>query len=136
MADFLTSHKRRLIIEGGYSDIKDDNGNWTGGIKGKGVLIGSNLGIAAATLKAYLGRTPTVEEMKGLTQKTAHDIYIKNYWLPIRGDDIEFQESANQVYDNVVNFGVSAGIKIQQRALGLKETGKMNQETLNKINNK
>lgn len=134
MADFELAHKLTAGFEGGYSDHPNDNGNWTGGAMGVGKLIGTNLGIAAPVLKAYLKRMPTVQDMKSLKIETAKKIYKINYWDQIRGDEWNNQDNANIVYDMAVNSGVSRSIKLWQIAMGLKPTGKMNKETLDKTN--
>jgi lysozyme family protein len=135
MADFKIAHKITSYFEGGYQCMPDDNGNWTGGKKGVGNLIGTKYGIAAPVLKAWLKIEPTKAHMKALSHETAEAIYRRNYWKPIKGDEIENQETANQIYDMAVNAGVGAAIRLCQRALGMKETGFMSQETINKLNN-
>ena len=62
MADFNKAHKYIIQEEGGYQDMPNDTGNYT-----DGVLIGTNYGISADTLKSFLGRTPTKDEMKNLS---------------------------------------------------------------------
>jgi lysozyme family protein len=136
MASFKIAHNRRLGIEGKYSGDPLDNGNWTGGKKGVGVLVGSNLGVSAPVLAKHLGRAITVDDMKNLSHETAEAIYRKNYWNPIRGDEIEFQDVANSIYDSAVNMGVSAAIKLTQRSLGIPESVKMTDEIINLLNNK
>ena len=79
MAKFIKAHEFVERAEGGYTDNPNDNGNWTGGKKGSGDLIGTNFGISAPVLKAYLGRTPSVADMKNLKKSTAEKIYKKNY---------------------------------------------------------
>ncbi len=114
----------------------DDNGNWTGGKKGMGQLIGSKFGVAAPTLSGYLKRVATVFDMANLTLETAKDIARKGYWNPIRGDEILDQEEANRIYDTSYNKYYVTAIKITQEALGVPITGKMDNLTLNKLNNK
>ena len=136
MADFKTAFAKTIINEGGYSDVPEDNGNWTSGVKGVGVLIGTKYGISAPVLQQFLGHTPTVGEMKFLSIQTAQEIYRKNYWNVIRGDEIESQEISDSLFDSSVNMGDSRAIKLLQAVLLLPQTGIMNDETLNKINNK
>lgn len=129
MADFITAHKLTAINEGGYSNDSADRGNWY-----KGVLIGTNKGVSAPVLAAYLKRMPTVDEMKNLSDQTALAIYKKNYWDIMWGDKWVSQENANAVYDMGVNAGIEVSIKLWQHAIGVTETGKMNNETLSKTN--
>jgi lysozyme family protein len=134
MADFLTAHKRTLKFEGGYSNEPDDNGNWTGGKKGSGYLIGTNYGITAWELQDYLGRIPTVLDMYNLKPDVAAVIYKHHYWDKIKGDEIMNQDEANMIYDTAVNMGVGTSIKIAQRTMGLHETGIMDAITLAELN--
>ena len=134
MADFKIAYKRTSLNEGGYTDNPDDNGNWTGAVKGKGILIGTNKGISASVLAKYLGHTPSAGEMKMLTTETAQDIYKKNYWDIMRGDEWDNQENVNNVYDMCVNAGCSSAIKMWQRSIGVEATGKMDFLTIEKTN--
>lgn len=134
MADFLTAHKLTVTSEGGYTGDRNDPGNWTGGKIGLGLLIGTNHGISAPVLMRYLRRTPTVEDMKNLKAETAQEIYRKNYWNLIKGDEINDQNLANIIYDNAVNSGAVTAVKMIQREVGTLPTGIMDALTLKKIN--
>jgi lysozyme family protein len=136
MADFKKWVKRRLKIEAGYQCWVNDNGNYTGGEKGKGKLIGTNRGITAPELCAYLGREATVDDMKALTVEVAELIYKHNYWDPMRGDEFEFYEPAETTADQCVNMGVRQGITNIQRSANIKATGVMDNYTMNVLNNK
>lgn len=136
MADFLTAHNRTVKFEGGYQCDPDDNGNWTGSRKGIGRLIGTKYGITASVLAAYMKKEPTVDDMKNLDPDVARMIYLRNYWSPIRGNEIRNQDEANTIYDSAVNMGVGTAIILAQRTLGLHETGIMDQVTLQQLNDK
>lgn len=135
MAKFKPAYLNTKKWEGGYTGNADDNGNWTGAKKGVGKLIGTNKGITAWRLKEFLGRMPTVDEMKHIDEATVMAIYKKHYWLPVRGDEILEQSVANSIYDSCVNMGAKQAIKLAQRALGIAETGKLDDFTLGKLNN-
>ena len=62
--------------EGNYQQMKNDSGNYTS----SGKLIGTNKGISAKTLESYLGREPTVDEMKNLDQETISNIYRDEFY--------------------------------------------------------
>lgn len=134
MADFKIAAARTNRFEGGYQCYPDDNGNWSGGKKGLGFLIGTNRGITAPELMQFIGRLPTVNDMKNLGHTDALMIYKKKFWDKIWGDRINSQELANQIYDMAVNAGVGAGIKLAYRITDLKEGAKMSEELLNKLN--
>lgn len=135
MAEFIKAYNLTAKSEGGYTNNPKDPGNWTGGKIDVGVLIGTNLGISAPVLQAYYGRIPTVDEMKNLQPLTAQTIYRAHYWNIIRGDEIFSQVEANSIYDSAVNMGAGEAIILAQKALGLPTTGKMDDKTLEKLNN-
>jgi lysozyme family protein len=103
---------------------------------GVGVLIGTNFGVSAPLLKQFLGRNPTVTEMKNLSLDTVKNLFKKLYWDAIRGDEIINQEIANEFFDDAILSGQVSAIKKMQTVLGLSVTGKMDKQTLDKINNK
>tara|TARA_B110000902_G_C14265519_1_gene571248 strand:+ start:1195 stop:1812 length:618 start_codon:yes stop_codon:yes gene_type:complete len=103
MANFDKAHTYIVKEEGGYQELPNDTGNYSDGI-----LIGTNYGISADTLKSYLGRTPSRDEMKNLSFDDAVIIYIQNYWNKILGDKIKNQSVALIIYDGSVNHGRGA----------------------------
>lgn len=62
------------------------------------------------------------------------EFYTKAFWNPMRGDEIINQDVASDLFDSSVNMGISQGIILCQRALGVPETGKMDNSTLNTLN--
>lgn len=104
--------------EGGYQSIPEDNGNYTGGKKGKGELVGTNFGISAPVLGEYLKRTPSVTDMKELTSEKATDIMYSNFYKKYGIDKLPENMQYN-VLDMVINSG-SNGIKVLQKVLELK----------------
>lgn len=135
MATFKISYAKTARNEGGYTCVHEDNGNWTGGHIGSGQLIGTNYGISAPVLVAYLKRIPTRAEMQNLSPATAMAIYEKNYWAPIHGNEIKSQAIADSIYDSAVNMGPCTAVKLAQRALNLFESGLMDAHTLQTLNN-
>lgn len=133
MADFEIAYQRTARFEGGYTADPDDNGNWTGGAKGKGVLVGTNFGITAPELMSAIKRVPTVSDMKNIPTDLVKKIYRNNYWNPIKGDEINDQNIANELYDSAVNMGVGTAIILSKRALGLPENTVM--DYVNLLNN-
>jgi len=108
-------------IEGGYTADRDDKGNWTGNIVGKGMLLGTKFGIAAPTLVKYykdmkLG-TPSQQNMMDLTYDTALNIYKKDYWDAQKLYNFKSQSLANVLYDGCVNQGPGATLGILTDAL-------------------
>lgn len=134
MANFEIADKLTRKAEGGYSDHREDNGNWTGGKIGVGVLIGTKYGISAPVLMTYLGRVPTVLEMKNLSSETVTKIYNKNYWKAIKGDEITNQDIANKIYDMAVTSGPGTAIKLAKRVRNHPESTKMDDAFLKLLN--
>ena len=113
--------------EGGYTNNPNDNGNWTGGQKGKGVLKGTKYGIAANTY-------PNLD-IKNLTLPQAKEIYRRDFWGKVRCDDLPVQLRF-QIFDMAVNSGNKRAVMLLQAALGF--TGKnvdgiFGQNTLNAV---
>jgi lysozyme family protein len=86
--------------EGGMSLIRSDRGNWTGGQVGKGVLKGTNMGIAASS-------HPNLD-IPNLTKDQATIIYANEYWGPAGCDKLPAGVDLS-VFDPAVNSGVSRG---------------------------
>ena len=108
--------------EGGLSMIRSDPGNWTGGRVGVGELRGTNFGIASHA-------HPHVD-IRNLTKEQAREIYRRNYWNPILGDDLPAGIDLVTM-DPAVNSGVSRGARWLQQALGdVVVDGQMGPQTL------
>lgn len=94
-----------LKAEGGYVFDKDDAGGET------------NFGITVTTAKVsgYYGN------MKDLPRETAKQIYLSQYWLAPKFDQVNTLSPAvaTELCDTGVNCGVSFAEKILQQALNL-----------------
>lgn len=104
-------------VEGGYTNNPNDNGNWTGGKKGVGNLVGTNYGISAPVYAQWIGHDPTAQEMKGITKSIAQQIFKDWYWNKVNADAIKDQSVANIIVDHAVNAGSGSAGKIVQRVL-------------------
>lgn len=82
--------------EAGYTDDPRDNGNWTGGVRGSGKLLGTKYGIAANTYPD--------EDIKNLTWERALYLYKRDFWDVIRADQFK-PAIAFQFLDAAVNSG-------------------------------
>jgi hypothetical protein len=98
MADFDVSYNITLKIEGGYQDNSLDSGNYA-----CGQLVGTNYGISAPTYQDWIGRCPTVADMKAITKLIAKAIYKAKFWDKIRGDELTNQNTANMLFDMQIN---------------------------------
>lgn len=93
-------------VEAGYSDDREDTGNWVE-VPGYGMrFIGTNHGISAPILKQHLGRIPKKEDMENLSYQTALEIYRKDYWDAQNLNYLCNQSVANIIYDGCVNQGI------------------------------
>lgn len=133
-ADFHVAQKIVKAVEGGYTDDKDDKGNWV-----DNKLIGTNHGISAPELKSYLGYTPSKEEMVGLKYDDALEIYKKKYWDRNNLGFINNQSVANIIYDGIVNQGRGGTKKVIQDVLSkfgmkVKMRNIFDKETIEDIN--
>lgn len=133
MADFLTAFNRTEKNEGKnvWVEIDGDSGGetWSGiSRKANPTWAGWKIldGFKNKKNKQVIS-TPELERLK-------KELYKTNYWNPVWGDKIKKQEVANDLYDTGVNCGVSMSIKLSERQFGMKETGKMSEELLNKLN--
>ena len=118
MANFILAREIVLENEGGYQDNPVDSGNYTT----SGELIGTNHGISAKVLEAWLGYEPSVSDMKNLSVGTASQIYKKKYWDAYRLDELISQDLAEIVFDGIVNHGAGGkvtkgGVNLLQRSL-------------------
>jgi len=107
--------------EGGYVNNPKDPGGPT------------KFGITQATLKAWRKRPVTVAEVKALKLEEASQILRKQYWTPVRGDDLPAGLD-HAVFDFSVNSGPSQSVKTLQRIVGSAPDGIMGARTLAAIN--
>lgn len=112
-----------LGYEGGLTMDRRDPGNWTGGKVGKGVLKGTNMGIAANTYPN--------EDIKNMTKARAMELYRPRYWDGIAGEALPYGMDM-VTYDYGVNSGPSRGVKALQRAVGAPVDGRPGAITISK----
>ena len=104
--------------EGGYVADPRDSGNWTGGQVGDGDLVGSNMGVGAPALAAWMGpgARVTAEQMRKLALSTYEAIARCKYWLPLEcgmlpsGVDL-------MVFDFGWNRGIATSLSLLVRCL-------------------
>lgn len=131
MAEFLKAYKRTNKFEGGWNHVKGDRGGETYcGIARKFFPNWKGWSIVDLNKPMKHGQILKDETLHELV----HSFYKKEFWDKVCGDEIISQEKANQIYDMAVNAGVSASVKIAQKSLGIKESGRMDNLTLEKLN--
>lgn len=117
MADFTQAITKTLVHEGGdtFTDDQTDHGGAT------------RYGISQ---NAY----PDLD-IQNLTEDQAKDIYRRDYWMRMRGDDIDSQAVAENIFDACVNMGVHGGSKLAQLSLGIEPAdGIIGSQSLGVIN--
>lgn len=107
--------------EGGYSADRNDPGNWTGGEIGEGVLKGTKYGIASHVYPDL--------DIQNLTLEQAKEIYRRDYWNRIKGDELPWP-LALYVFDSAVNQGPVSAVMLMQDALGVQSDGAVGPVTL------
>jgi lysozyme family protein len=102
MADFNAAIVKTLAREGGsrFTDDPDDRGGAT------------KYGISQ---RSY----PTLD-IRNLTEQQARDIYKRDYWDRVRGDEIQSELIAENIFDTAVNMGVRTASRLAQIALSIK----------------
>lgn len=133
MADFEKAFVRTEKFEGKniWTHIDGDSGEetWSGisrkaNPKWKGWAI---LDKITNKKNKQVITTPELEQLK-------RDLYRANYWNAVWGDKIKVQEVANDMYDAAVNIGVGMSIKLAERLFNMRETSKMSESLLSKLN--
>lgn len=62
-----------------------------------------------------------------------HSFYKDNFWDPFKLDLIPSFDIAFLIFDTAINMGLVKAIKFAQQAVGLKETGKYDDELFNRL---
>jgi lysozyme family protein len=115
-----------LKWEGGFSNDPDDSGGAT------------MKGITFATFKEYRKSkglsTPTVNDLKNISNAEWTDILKIRYWNPWKADDIAFQPIANLLVGWAWGSGVVTAIKTFQTEFKLTADGIVGSKTISFIN--
>lgn len=99
---FLIAMLHIFLVEGGYvASLKDKAGETKYGIT---------------------KRTYPRENIKHLTKRRAGELYHRDFWTPIRADEMSCP-MALTVFDSSVNMGKFRAIKMTQHIVGLPESG-------------
>lgn len=116
--DILIDH------EGGFTDDRNDRGNWTSGKIGVGELKGTKFGISAMSYPDL--------DIKNLTVDQAREIYARDFWGRLALERVPPQVRFD-IFDTAVNSGRDTAAKLLQRAVGVKDDGKIGPVTLSAI---
>jgi len=139
MANFEIALARTLKSEGGYSHDPTDRGGETAfGISRKAFPKWESWGYIEHILHG--GYTP--KYLDGEIKPSVDNLYLTNFWKPLRADEIADQDIANELFDFAVVAGVADSVKCLQRAVNsifpkaqqLKDDGILGDKTMVMIN--
>ena len=99
MADFDAAVTKTLINEGGARITDDPNDR--GGLTKYGI-----------SQRSYPN-----EDIRNLTEQRAKEIYKRDYWDKVNGDNIQSQQVAENIFDTAVNMGPKTANRLAQMAL-------------------
>jgi lysozyme family protein len=115
-----------LRYEGGIVNDPDDRGGMT------------NRGVTFSTFKEYrksIGMgTPSIDDLKMISDTEWTDILKKFYWDPCNGDNITHQGVANFIVDWAWGSGQRTATKQVQKLLGVTVDGSFGIKTLTALN--
>ena len=125
MADYKKLIPFILRWEGGFANDPADRG----GATMKGITIGT-----FTTYRKSKGKpTPTVTDLKNISDQEWGDVFKSLFWDKWRADNIKSQSIANILVDWVWASG-KYGITIPQRILGVAQDGVVGPKTLEALN--
>lgn len=122
---FDQAFERLIGHEGKFTNDRQDRGNWTTGVIGKGELKGTKYGISAMTYPDL--------EIKNLTLVQAKQIYKRDWWDKINADQIN-PALVFQVWDFAINAGMGTAKRKLQLAVGVLDDGIIGNLTIQAIN--
>lgn len=123
---FDQAFERLIGHEGKFTNDRQDRGNWTTGVIGKGELKGTKYGISAMTYPDL--------DIKSLSLQQAKKIYKRDWWDKINADQID-SALVFQVWDFAINAGMGTAKRKLQKAVGVAEDGMIGKQTIQAINN-
>lgn len=137
MAFFKPAYLLGRTQEGGYNHIKGDRGGRTY----LGIAENDNpKWVGWAKIDAWIAihgepaYNHVFTDIEGLDDDV-ESFYETTYWIPIRGAEINDQDTANDIYCHCRNEGIHEGIILVQRSFGIPENGQMDDLTIQSLNN-
>lgn len=122
---FDQAFDRLIGHEGKFTNDRQDRGNWTTGVIGKGELKGTKYGISAMTYPDL--------DIKSLSLEQAKNIYKRDWWDKINADQID-SALVFQVWDFAINAGMGTAKRKLQLAVGVLDDGVIGNLTIQAIN--
>lgn len=122
---FNQAFQRLIGHEGGYSNDRQDPGNWTGGKVGVGTLKGTKFGLAANTY-------PNLD-IKNITLAQAKEIYKKDWWDKLGANGLH-SAIVFQLWDFAINAGKKRAIIELQQVARVTADGIIGPKTIAAVN--
>ena len=72
--------------------------------------------------------------ISALTKDQAIDIYYREYYLPVKVENLLDDTAALHLFDHAVTSGPGRAVKLLQKAIGMPQTGNMSQDTIRNAN--
>lgn len=116
MADFKTAYNKTAINEGGYANDPEDHGGETWKGVARKIFPSWPGWLIVDAAKRQPGFPKSLYAIEGL-QDCVDSFYRTNFWNVIKGDQINVQEVANDIYDSAVNMGTGTAIQLVQNTL-------------------
>ena len=107
--------------EGGFTDDRNDRGNWTSGEIGRGQLKGTKYGISAMSYPSL--------DIRNLGLEDAKAIYKRDYWDRVKADELPSGVD-HLVFDMSVNHGSKTAVQLLQGAAKANVDGVIGPKTL------
>lgn len=123
--EFITS--KTFSFEGLFQANPKDRSNYTR----SGRLLGTMRGISTIAYEQYLGREPSLAEIKAITIEIAKAVYYKLFWLPMKGDQIKTDGVAWVIFDSYIATG---NLMTARRGINKALTGNKITETATSFN--
>ena len=122
MANFEKAFKLVVEAEGGYVNDKDDKGGETFmGVTRKNHPKLKMWEIIDKYIDMYNSTYGINKFLKNKedVMKEVRDVYKKEYWDKLMLDDVNYQRVANSLFDDCVNRGIGATLKLIRAVYGL-----------------
>ena len=132
MANFKESFKKVVLTEGGYVNDPDDAGGETYlGISRRAHPY-AKMWKTIDDIKKQYGIKNITNRLKQINSITleVENIYKSKYWDILSLDVIPSQKIAHQLFDDAVNRGMTAAIRVAQHVVGMSVTGKITNELI------
>lgn len=133
MANFEIAYAPTAQIEAGYSnDVHDLGGETYAGLTRRDWPNWDGW----KTIDSFKGQPKFISIINSSQQlkDSVKQLFKANYWDTIKGDLINDQQVASQVFDTAINMGVGTASKMLQNAAEVKIDGIIGQQTINAVN--